>query len=89
MENFKESEDEDSYSGLNSIIQLDKEKDQAEIVDMVWQNSNAFEKFRAKIKTYNKPQDFSDLLVIKCNKEIWKKRMNAQHRKKDLKVKNF
>ena len=89
MENFKESEDEDSYSGLNSIIQLDKEKDQAEIVDMVWQNPNAFEKFRAKIKTYNKPQDFSDLLVIKCNKEIWKKRMNAQHRNKDLKVKNF
>ena len=54
MENFKESEDEDSYSGLNSIIQLDKEKDQAEIVDMVWQNPNAFEKFRAKIKTCNK-----------------------------------
>lgn len=58
-------------------------------MDKVWQNSNTFEEFIAKIKTYNKPQDIFDLLVIKCNKEIWQKRMNAQDRNKDLKVKNF
>ena len=35
---------------------------------------------------YKKPQNCSDLLVRKCNKEIWQERMNAQDRNKDLKV---
>ena len=38
------------------------------------------------MKTYKKPQNCSDLLVKKCNKEIWQERMNAQDRNKDLKV---
>ena len=42
--------------------------------------------FKAKMKTYKKPQNCSDLLVKKCNKEIWQERMNAQDRNKDLKV---
>ena len=38
------------------------------------------------MKTYKKPQNCSDLLLKKCNKEIWQERMNAQDRDKDLKV---
>ena len=38
------------------------------------------------MKTYKKPKNCSDLLVKKCNKEIWQERMNAQDRNKDLKV---
>ena len=38
------------------------------------------------MKTYKKPQNCSDLLVKKCNKEIWQERMNAQDRNKDLKL---
>ena len=38
------------------------------------------------MKTYKKLQNCSDVLVKKCNKEIWQKRMNAQDRNKDLKV---
>ena len=38
------------------------------------------------MKRYKKPQNCSDLLMKKCNKEIWQKRMNAQDRNKDLKV---
>ena len=56
-------------------------------INKVWQNPNAFEKFKTKMKTYKKPQNCSDLLVKKCNKEIWQERMNAQDRNKDLKVK--
>ena len=91
----KESEDEDSDSGLKGLIQeLDKDeeigekinKDLADIANKVWQNPNAFEKFKTKMKTYKKPQNCSDLLVKKCNKEIWQERMNAQDRNKDLKV---
>ena len=91
----KESEDEDSDSGLKGLIQeLDKDeeigekinKDLADISNKVWQNPNAFEKFKTKMKTYKKPQNCSDLLVEKCSKEIWQERMNAQDRNKDLKV---
>ena len=48
----------------------------------------ALEKFKTKMKTYKKPQNCSDLLVKKCNKEIWQERMNTQNRNKDLKVQN-
>ena len=41
------------------------------------------------MKRYKKPQNCSDLLMKKCNKEIWQKRMNAQDRNKDLKVQKF
>ena len=37
------------------------------------------------MKTYIKPQNCSDLLLKKCNKEIWKERVHAQDRNKDLK----
>ena len=91
----KESEDEESDSDLKGLIQeLDKDeeigektnKDLPDIANKVWQNHNAFEKFKTKMKTYKKPQNRSDLLVKKCNKEIWQERMNAQDRNKDLKV---
>ena len=64
----KESEDEDSDSGLKGLIQeLDKDeeigekinKDLADIANKVWQNPNAFEKFKTKLKTYKKPQNCS------------------------------
>ena len=42
--------------------------------------------FKTKMTTYKKPQNCSDLLVKKCNKEIWQERMNSQYRNKDLKV---
>ena len=63
LETNKESEDEDSYSNLKSLIQkLDKDeeiegggggvyKDLADIANKVRQNTNAFEKLKAKIKT--------------------------------------
>ena len=38
------------------------------------------------MKTYKKPQNCSELLVKKCNKEIWQERMNTQDRNKDLEV---
>ena len=38
------------------------------------------------MKTYKKPQNCSNVLVKKCNKEIWRERMNAQDRNKNLKV---
>ena len=38
------------------------------------------------MKTYKKPQNCSDTLEKKCNKEIWQERMNVQDRNKDLKV---
>ena len=38
------------------------------------------------MKTYKKPHNCSDLLVKKCNKEIWQEQINAQDRNKDLKV---
>ena len=38
------------------------------------------------MKTYKQLQNCSDLLLKKCNKEIWQKRINAQDRNKDLKV---
>ena len=37
------------------------------------------------MKTYNKPQNWSDLQMKKCNKEIWQERINAQDHNKDLK----
>ena len=64
----KESEDEDSDSGLKGLIQeLDKDeeigekinKDLADIANKVWQNPNAFEKFKTKLKTYKKLQNCS------------------------------
>ena len=67
----KESEDEDSGSGLKGLItELDKDeeirekinKDLADIANKVWQNTNSFEKFKTKLKTYKKPQNCSDLL---------------------------
>ena len=92
----KESEDENSDFGLKGLIQeltiQDEEigekinKGLADIANKVWQNPNAFEKFKTKMETYKKPQNCSDFLVKKCNKEIWQERMNAQHRNKDLKV---
>ena len=90
----KESEGEDS--GLKSLIrELDKDKEirekinknLADIANKVWQNPIAFEKFKTKMKTYKKtPQNRSDLLVKKCNKEIWQEQMNVQDRSKALKV---
>ena len=91
LEINKESEDEDSDSGLKGLIQeLDKDEEIGEkinknltyIANKVWQNPNAFEIFKTKIKTYKTPQNYSDLLVKEWNKEIWQKRMNAQDRKK-------
>ena len=93
----QESEDEDSDSGLKGLIQqLDKDeeirkkinKDLADIANQVWQNPNVFKKFKTKMKTYKKPQNCSDLLVKKWNKEILQERMNAQDRSKGLKMQN-
>ena len=93
----KELEDEDSDSDLKFLIQeLDKDeelgeknnKDAADIVNKVWQNPNAFDKSKWKSKTNKKTQNCSDLLLKKCNKEIWQERMNAQDRNKDMKVQN-
>ena len=59
----KESEDRDSDSGLKGLIEeLDKDeeigeniyKDLADIANKVWQNPNAFEKFKIKMKAYKK-----------------------------------
>ena len=89
----KESEDEDSDSGLKGLIQeLDKDeeigekinKDLADIANKVWQNPNAFEKFKTKMNTYKKLQNCYSRK--KCDKEMQQELMNAQDRNKDLKV---
>ena len=41
------------------------------------------------MRTYKKPQNCSELLVKKCNKEIWQEQMNAQDRNKNLKGQKF
>ena len=69
----KESEDEDSDSGLKRVIQERRnsktrkygKKVNKDIVNKVWLNPNAFEKFETKIKTYKKLQNCSNLLVKK------------------------
>ena len=38
------------------------------------------------MKTYQKPQNCSKILLQKCNKEIWQELMNAQDRNKDFKA---
>ena len=43
-------------------------------------------KILTEMETYKKTQNCSDLLVTKCNKEIWQERMNSQGRNKNLKV---
>ena len=50
------------------------------------QNPNPFQKFKTKVKTYEKTQNCSDFLVKKCTKEIFQKGLNAQDRNNDLKV---
>ena len=88
LETNSESENEDFDSGLKGLIQelvKDEEiggKNNKDLADL----KNVSEKFRTKMKTYKKPKNCSDLLVKKCNKEIWQERMNAQDRNKDLKV---
>ena len=65
LETNKEPEDEDSDSGLKSLFQkLDKDeeieekinKDPPDVARKVWQNLNAFEKFKTKMKTFKKPR---------------------------------
>ena len=77
----KESEDEDSDSSLKSLIQeLDRDeeigekinKDLADIANKVWQNPNAFEKFKTKTTTDKKPQTCSDLLAKNAVKRFGK-----------------
>ena len=60
----KESEDGDSDSGMKRLIkELGKyeeiaekiNKDLADIVNKAWENPNAFEKFKTKMKTCKKP----------------------------------
>ena len=43
-------------------------------------------KILTEMETYKKQKNCSDLLVKKCNKEIWQERMNSQGRNKNLKV---
>ena len=62
-------------------------KDLADIVQKGWQNPTVFEKLKTKMKTYNKTQNCSDLLVKKSNKDIWQERMNTQDCNKGPKVK--
>ena len=38
------------------------------------------------MKTYQKSQNCSKILLQKCNKEIWQELMNAQDRNKDFKA---
>ena len=53
--------------------------DLAGIGNKVWK---VFEKFKQKIKIYKRPKNYTDLLVKKCNKEVWQDRMSAR----DLKI---
>ena len=80
----KELEVGDSDSGLKTLKKSGKTtKDLADIVNTVWQDFNSFEKFKTKMKTYQKIDNSSDLIVKK--KEIWQERMNTQVHNKDLK----
>ena len=67
-----EAEGKRSDSGLKNLIQeLDKDeekgekvnKDLPEIVNKFWQDSNAFEKFKNKMKNYKNSQNCTNLVV--------------------------
>ena len=47
-------------------------KDLADIANKVWQNPNAFEKFKTKMKTCKKPQKCSDLFMKNAIKRFGK-----------------
>ena len=67
----KELEDGDSDSGLKTLKKSGKTtKDLADIVNKVWQHFNSFEKFKTKMKTYQKIDKSSDLIVKNAKKRF-------------------
>ena len=60
----KELKDRDSDSGLKTLKKQGKTaKDLADIVNKIWKDFNSFEKFKTKMKTYQKIDNSSDLIV--------------------------
>ena len=60
----KELKDGDSDSGLKTLKKQGKTtKDLADIVNKIWKDFNSFEKFKTKMKTQQKIDNSSDLIV--------------------------
>ena len=56
----------------------------ANILGTVWQNPQSYEKMKDQIKIYARPENYSSLVVKKCNKEIWQAHLTSRDRAKDL-----
>ena len=95
-ENNESENDEDDMSELwkeiNSEIDS-REKtgpsvdaNLATIVNELWHNPLEKDKFVKKLEAYPKPENCKNLIVRRCNEEIWRhKSLQAQTRQKDLK----
>ena len=76
--------------GKKLIPKLTVEKKQltniATIVNEMWHNPLEKDKFIKTLEAYPKPENCKNLIVRRCNEEIWKhKSLQAQTRQKDLK----
>ena len=56
----------------------------ANILEIVWQNPQSYEKMKDKMKIYARPENCSSLVVKKCNKEIWQAHLTSRDRTKYL-----
>ena len=56
----------------------------ANILEIVWQNPQSYEKMKDKMKIYARPENCSGLVVKKCNKEIWQAHLTSRDRTKYL-----
>ena len=52
----------------------------------VWLNPNSFAKFKLEMEIFKLSQSSADLLVKKCNEEIWQDRVSARDYNKELKT---
>ena len=56
----------------------------ANILETVWQIPNPRKKMKDKMKSFARPENYSSLVVKKCNKEIWQAHLTSRDRTKDL-----
>ena len=56
----------------------------ANIPETVWQSPQSYEKMKDKMNIYARSENWSSLVVKKCNKEIWQAYLTSRDRAKDL-----
>ena len=58
----------------------------ANIPETVWQNPQRYKKMKDKMKIYARPKNYCNLVVKKCNKEIWQAHLTSTDTVKDLRT---